>query len=165
MSFHGGGIGACIGAFIHSKNHKLAINKAFDILAICATPGLFFGRIANFINAELYGRTTSVSWGIIFPNSGLIARHPSQLYEAVSEGLLLFLILFLCYKYAYKEGRLFGIFLIIYSLSRFCIEFTREPDAHIGLLFMGLSMGQYLCIIMCFLGGVWFYANNKKLLS
>ena len=165
MSFHGGAIGACFGALKFAKKNQLNILKTMDLLAICSTPGILFGRIANFINGELYGRVTTAPWGMIFPGAGPLPRHPSQLYEAIFEGIALFLILILCIKFAYKQGRLFGIFLVGYSGFRFAIEFTREPDAHIGLLALNLSMGQYLSIIMFIIGGIWIYGTNQSIFS
>ena len=164
MSFHGGALGAFFAVIYSCKKNNLSINIGLDILALCATPGLFFGRIANFINGELYGRTTSVPWGMKFPSGGEITRHPSQLYEAGLEGLLLLVLCFFIFQKFYKKGRVFMTFVIGYSISRFFVEFTREPDAHLGLFAFQLSMGQYLCIGMLLLGGLWHYAQHKKLL-
>lgn len=163
MAFHGGAIGAFAATIVTCKKNKTSIHKGLDLLAICATPGLFFGRIANFINGELYGRPTSIAWGMIFPTGGNIPRHPSQLYEATLEGLGLFILLFLILKYAYKEGRIFSIFVIGYGIIRFFIEFTRAPDAHLGLLALSLSMGQYLSIAMILAGAVWTYGRKNPL--
>lgn len=165
MSFHGGALGAFLGSIYTSRSQKVPINKGLDLLAICATPGLFFGRVANFINGELYGRPTQQLWGIVFPNGGPFSRHPSQLYEALTEGLLLFIILWAIIQYGYKEGRVFFTFVIGYGIIRFLIEFTREPDAHLGVLAGGLSMGQWLSIGMILLGGIWHYARTKHILS
>ena len=164
MAFHGGAIGAFAATIMTCKKNNTSIHKGLDLLAICATPGLFFGRIANFINGELYGRITSAPWGMVFPGGGSIPRHPSQLYEATFEGLCLFVILWAILNYFYKEGRLFSIFVIGYGIIRFLIEFTRAPDAHLGLFAFNLSMGQYLSIVMIILGGFWTYGRNKKLL-
>ena len=120
---------------------NVSIHKGLDILAICATPGLFFGRIANFINAELVGRPTNHPFGMVFPGAGDIPRHPSQLYEAGLEGLLLFVILYWLIQRHYNEGRIFSTSVIGYGVIRFFIEFTRAPDAHLGLLAGQLSMG------------------------
>ena len=164
MSFHGGALGAFFATIYECKKQKTPLHKGLDLLAICATPGLFFGRIANFINAELYGRITNHSFGMVFPNAGTLPRHPSQLYEAGLEGIALFIILFLVTKYAYKEGRIFSLFVIGYGIIRFLIEFTREPDRQLGLLAFQLSMGQWLSILMIILGSTWTYARIKNIL-
>ena len=163
MAFHGGAIGAFAATIITCKKNKTSIHKGLDLLAICATPGLFFGRFANFINGELYGRQTTLPWGMVFPTGGNITRHPSQLYEACFEGIGLFLLLFFILKYAYKEGRIFSIFVIGYGIIRFLIEFTRAPDAHLGLLAFNLSMGQYLSIAMILAGALWTYGRKNPL--
>ena len=164
MSFHGGAIGAFLGTLYSCKKQTISTAKGLDILAICTTPGLFFGRIANFINGELFGRETNHYFGMIFPTGGNSFRHPSQLYEAALEGVLLFIILWVIITKFYKEGRVFIIFVYTYAIMRFFVEFTREPDSHLGLLTFGLSMGQWLCILMVILGGFWNYGHHKKLL-
>ncbi len=164
MSFHGGALGAFFATIYECKKQNIELHKGLDLLAICATPGLFFGRIANFINAELYGRVTNHSFGMVFPNAGPLPRHPSQLYEAGLEGIALFIILFLATNYAYKEGRIFSLFVIGYGIIRFFIEFTREPDGHLGLLALHLSMGQWLSILMIILGSAWTYGRIKNIL-
>ncbi len=164
MSFHGGALGAFAATIMTCKKNNTSIHKGLDLLAICATPGLFFGRIANFINGELYGRVTSAPWGMVFPGGGSMPRHPSQIYEATLEGLCLFIILWAILNCFYKEGRLFSTFVIGYGIIRFLVEFTRAPDTHLGLFALNLSMGQYLSIAMIILGGFWTYGRNKKLL-
>ena len=162
MSFHGGAFGAFFGAWIFCKKNKLSIRKGLDLLALCATPGLFFGRIANFINGELYGRPTDFFLGIVFPNGGHLMRHPSQLYEAFFEGICLFFILFFISKRFYQSGRLFTVFVFMYAIFRFFIEFTREPDTQLGYLFLDLSMGQYLsCLMVVF--GLWWIQYEKNI--
>lgn len=163
MAFHGGAIGAFAATILTCKKQRVSIHKGLDLLAICATPGLFFGRIANFINGELYGRPTSVAWGMIFPAGGNIPRHPSQLYEATLEGFVLFILLAILLKKNYTEGRIFSTFVIGYGITRFFIEFTRAPDAHLGLLALNLSMGQYLSLAMIFLGIIWTYIRRAPL--
>ena len=155
MSFHGGLIGMILGLFFYSWKSKKAIFKITDGIAICAPIGLFFGRIANFVNGELYGQVTSVPWAVIFPTGGKLARHPSQLYEAALEGLLLFTFLnFLAFGLrAWRyPGLLTGSFLIGYGISRIVVEFFREPDISLGYLFWGMTMGQILSIPMLCLG-------------
>ena len=161
MAFHGGALGAFIAALIHCKKHKLSIKKGMDILALCATPGLFFGRIANFINGELYGRATSSAMGMVFPNGGNIARHPSQLYEACFEGLVLGILLLVITKKYYQPGRVFSVFVFGYAIIRFFIEFTRQPDSQLGYLLFNLSMGQYLCLLMIIFG-IWWMNYEKN---
>jgi len=155
MSFHGGLIGVIIAVIYTSKTSKTSLMLLADVVAIVSPVGIFFGRIANFVNGELFGRVTTHPFGIIFPNGGNIPRHPSQLYEAFFEGLLLFLILliFLQFKKIIKSsGILAGCFISIYGFFRFFIEFFREPDNHIGLLYLDLSMGQFLCLPMILTG-------------
>ena len=153
MSYHGGAIGALLGAFLFAKKNKLNIYKAFDWVAMASTIGIFFGRLANFVNAELYGRITQVPWAMVFPGSDGQPRHPSQLYEAFGEGLILGLILWLYKRKNPQPGRMMAVYLMGYGFIRFLIEYTREPNAHIGL-WMGLSRGQLLCVLMMILGGV-----------
>lgn len=155
MSFHGGTIGMIIAAYIFCKRYKLNFLNLTDIIAPVVPIGLFFGRIANFINGELYGRITDSSIGMIFPNSDLMPRHPSQLYEAFFEGLVLFCILayavFKC-KTLKKQGLNLGLYLMFYSIFRITIEIFREPDVQIGFIAGGLTMGQVLSIPLLLLG-------------
>ncbi|MCT4635670.1 MAG: prolipoprotein diacylglyceryl transferase [Rickettsiales bacterium] len=161
MSFHGGLLGVIIASYIFCRIHKVEFFRVMDLLA-CATPiGLFLGRIANFINGELYGRTTEVAWGVIFPNQ-ILPRHPSQLYESLLEGLILFLILFFLYDKIRKfKGMASGLFLLLYSLFRGLIENYREPDLHIGFVFAKITMGQLLSIPMILAGSYIIYYSIK----
>ncbi len=149
MSFHGGLIGVLLAGWLFSRRNGLHPLRVGDVVA-CATPiGLFFGRLANFINSELWGRVTDVPWGVVFPNGGPLPRHPSQIYEALLEGLLLFVILFLLSrKRSLRErpGLLGGIFLAGYAIGRIIAEMFRQPDAHIGFLAGGVTMGQLLSL-------------------
>ena len=157
MSFHGGFIGVCISTWIFTKKNKIPLFQFADIVA-CASPiGLMLGRIANFINGELYGRTTDSYFGMVFPNGGIEARHPSQLYEAALEGLMLFIVLYVLYNFTrakYYAGCITGIFIIGYALARTFVEQFREPDSHIGFLFNTdmLTMGQVLNLPMVLFG-------------
>jgi phosphatidylglycerol:prolipoprotein diacylglycerol transferase len=164
MSFHGGLIGVLTVSLLFTRLHKLSYFAFTDILA-CVTPiGLFFGRIANFVNDELYGRVTDVPWGVVFPRGGNLPRHPSQLYEAGLEGLVLFLILMgLSQIPAVRKrtGFLSGTFLALYAAFRFGIEFFREPDKQLGFLIGGATMGQLLCIPM-FIFGVYLIVRSRK---
>lgn len=148
MSFHGGLIGFAISIYIFCRKNNLDFSKLADMLSCVGPIGLFFGRIANFINSELYGRKTTTSWGVIFPGENF-ARHPSQLYESLSEGLLAFVILqFLFYKtnIRYYKYSLLASFLLIYSISRIVCECFRQPDIHIGFIYTSFTMGQILSI-------------------
>ena len=159
MSFHGGVIGLVSAIIIFALKNKINMFRLADIASCAAPMGFFFGRIANFVNGELYGRvvtdTENVPWAMVFPHAGPEPRHPSQLYEAVLEGLVLFTILFIASRFqAVRErpGILSAIFLIGYATFRFIVEFFRQPDAQIGFLIGGLSMGQLLSLAMV-LGG------------
>jgi phosphatidylglycerol:prolipoprotein diacylglycerol transferase len=164
MSFHGGVIGTTLAILWLARKHKLDWLRVHDYVACCAPFGLFFGRLANFVNGELWGRETRVPWAIIFPTGGDAPRHPSQLYEAGLEGILLFLILwFLFWKTdaRYQPGKLVGAFLLGYGLSRFSLEFVRQPDQGLEHLSWGLTMGQTLTVPMI-LGGTWLIATAKR---
>jgi phosphatidylglycerol:prolipoprotein diacylglycerol transferase len=165
MSFHGGLLGVVIAVIAYAWKNKIPMLRLGDLSAVSATIGLFFGRIANFINDELYGRTTDVPWGVIFPKAGPEPRHPSQIYEAFSEGLLLFILLSFCIRKASIAGRYgttFGIFLIGYGISRFIIEFFREPDVQIGLYANLFSQGQLLCLPMIFIGAALIWNGHRQ---
>ena len=155
MSFHGGLIGIIIAIFLFSRKNKINFFYLSDLVCIVAPIGLFFGRIANFINGELYGRITNFPIAMIYPEIDQEPRHPSQLYEAFFEGLLIFIILILYFKKNNKNlkiGKISAIFLILYSVFRFNIEFLREPDIQIGLIFNYFSMGQILSLPLLALG-------------
>ena len=155
MSFHGGLIGVILAVIYTSKTSKISIIIFSDLISIVSPIGLFFGRIANFINGELYGRVTNNHFGMIFPNGGSLPRHPSQLYEAFFEGLVLFLIMiFLMNRSSIfkSKGCLTASFIFLYGIFRFFIEYFREPDEHIGLFYFNFSMGQILSLPMIVLG-------------
>ncbi|MGB9152191.1 MAG: prolipoprotein diacylglyceryl transferase [Alphaproteobacteria bacterium] len=155
MSFHGGMTGVIVAAILFTRRRKIPFFAFTDLLA-CVTPiGLGLGRLANFVNGELYGRVTDVPWGIVFPRGGDLPRHPSQIYEALAEGLLLLIIMFLLSRQPgirARAGILSGVFLTLYGIMRFSIEFFREPDAQLGFLFAGATMGQLLCVPMIVAG-------------
>lgn len=162
MSFHGGMLGFIASIYLLSRKHKIEFFRIIDLLC-CGIPiGLFLGRIANFINGELYGRVTDVWWGVIFPNTDGLPRHPSQLYESFSEGLILFIIMLLAFRCQLHRFpmMLSGIFLTGYGTSRFIVEFFREPDVQIGYIFTYFSMGQLLCVPMIFVG-IYFMVKSK----
>lgn len=165
MSFHGGLLGVIISSIIFCKLKKIPVFGLFDILACTAPIGLFFGRIANFINGELYGRPTESPIGMVFPAGGPVARHPSQLYEAFLEGLVLFLVLaFLSWKTKArsKPGFLSGVFMIGYGSSRIIVENFREPDAHIGFLFGQITTGQLLSYPMIITGFILLWWSSRE---
>ncbi len=165
MSFHGGALGVIIALFIYSFVKKIPLLRLTDIVCAAVPIGVFFGRIANFINSELWGRITDKPWGIVFPNGGDIARHPSQLYEAILEGFVLFWILLILYLLPvtrHRPGIVTGAFLAGYGIFRMIVENYREPDAHLGFIYGSISMGQILSLPMILLGlGVIGYALIK----
>ena len=155
MSFHGGLIGVLVATFLFARRRGFAFFELTDALAVATPIGLFLGRIANFINAELWGRATDLPWGVVFPTAGPAPRHPSQLYEAGLEGLLLFAVMLWFARRPYGpqiRGRLSGVFLIGYALARIAAEFFREPDVQIGYLSGGITMGQLLSLPMLAFG-------------
>ena len=153
MSFHGGLIGIIFSTYLFSKKNNEDIYIFLDLIAITAPIGIFLGRISNFINAELYGVPTEKPWGVIFPSVDTFARHPSQIYEALLEGLILFLILnLLVFFKRNKFGLISGVFLIFYGLFRIICEQFREPDDHIGYIFNYLSIGTLLSFGMILFG-------------
>ncbi len=162
MSFHGALIGIIIGVYLFSKKKDILTFFMLDIIACVAPIGIFFGRIANFINSELIGKVTNVPWSVVFPLVDRQSRHPSQLYEAMLEGVILFLILnILIFKKKYKVGSSSCLFLIFYGIFRILSEIFREPDAHIGYLFGVFSMGTLLSFLMI-LSGFVIYSILKK---
>ena len=165
MSFHGGLIGVIIASLLFSKKHNMNQFIFLDLVSLTAPIGIFFGRIANFINSELYGRPTDVPWSVKFIIIDNIKRHPSQLYEAIFEGIILFLLLGHFNKKGYLKnpGQISGLFLIFYSSFRFMVEFFRSPDPQLGYIFLNLTLGQVLSIIFLILGGIlFFYKKNEK---
>jgi|TARA_B110000914_G_C15479072_1_gene454695 phosphatidylglycerol:prolipoprotein diacylglycerol transferase len=165
MSFHGGLIGVILATLIFSKKHKLNHFIFLDLIALSAPIGIFFGRVANFINSELYGRPTDMPWSVEFIIIDNVKRHPSQLYEAFFEGIILFLILghFANKEHLKNPGFISSIFLIFYSLFRFITEFFRNPDPQIGYLALNLTLGQYISIIFLIFGGIlFFYKKNEN---
>lgn len=163
LSFHGAVVGLCLGGLYFAHREKISWFEVMDSLALAGAQGLFFGRLGNFINGELYGRPTDSWIGIIFPEGGgLMPRHPSQLYEAVFEGLILVIILWMMKKRVQIYGIISAAFVGGYGFFRFCIEFFREPDSQLGLYFGYFSMGQILCFLMILLSVVLLVAAKKK---
>ena len=163
MSFHGGLIGIIIATYIFSKINKINTFSFLDLISMSAPIGIFLGRIANFINSELYGRETDLFWSVKFIKIDEISRHPSQIYEAIFEGIILFLLLnYLFKKYLYRSsGLISALFLIFYSVFRFFIEFTREPDVQIGYILYNLTLGQILSFVFLIFGLFLFYKKNE----
>jgi phosphatidylglycerol---prolipoprotein diacylglyceryl transferase len=162
MSFHGALIGIIIGTCFFSIKRKISSFFLLDIIACVAPIGIFFGRIANFINAELVGKTSNVMWSVIFPAIDTLPRHPSQIYEALLEGICLFFILnTFIFKKNYKTGTCSCLFLIYYGIFRIISEFFREPDSQIGYLFDLFSMGTILSFLMI-LSGIILFTLVKK---
>ncbi len=163
MSFHGALLGIIVGTYLFSKKKGISIFFMLDIIACVAPIGIFLGRIANFINSELIGKVTNIPWSVTFPLVDSLPRHPSQLYEAMLEGVVLFLILnILIYKRKYKVGSSSCFFLIFYGVFRIIAEFFREPDAQIGYLFDIFSMGTALSFLMVLSGLIILSILKKK---
>jgi len=148
MSFHGGFVGAIIAGWIFSRRKKIPFSVMTDCVAVTVPIGLGLGRIGNFINGELVGRPSNVPWAMIFPDGGPIPRHPSQLYNALVEGLLLFILLWNLRQRGFRDGMISVLFLLFYGICRFFLEFFREPDPQVGFLLGYFTMGQILCFAM-----------------
>lgn len=165
MSFHGGLLGVLLAMVWFARSRQRPWLHVMDFIAPCVPTGLAAGRLGNFINGELWGRVASADlpWGMVFRGAGDLPRHPSQLYQLLLEGLLLFLLLWLYARKARPIGAVSGLFLMGYGALRFVAEFFREPDQHLGLLSLGLSMGQWLCVPMVLAGAVmWRWAVHPK---
>ncbi|MBF0478251.1 MAG: prolipoprotein diacylglyceryl transferase [Candidatus Omnitrophica bacterium] len=153
MSFHGGLLGAVLAFIGFCKKYKLPLWRFGDLFVPAGPLGYMFGRIGNFINGELWGRPTNVPWGMYFPYDPThLLRHPSQLYEALGEGLLMFCILWPMRTWPQLKHKMFFLYLILYGTVRFIIEFFRQPDEQLGVVLWGMSMGQVLCVIMIAVG-------------
>ena len=164
MSFHGGLLGIIIASILFAKKDNQNPFIYMDLVSLVAPIGIFFGRLANFINSELYGTVSNVPWSVIFVKVDNLTRHPSQLYEAFLEGIILFLLLIYFRKknYLLKPGTISGLFLIFYSIFRFFVEFYRVPDEHIGYLAFNLSTGQIVSVVFLIIGTIVFYLKNEN---
>ncbi len=164
MSFHGGMLGVIGSMWWFARSRKRPFLQVADFVAPCVPTGLAAGRLGNFINGELPGRLSDpdLPWGMVFRGAGDLPRHPSQVYQFLLEGLLLFVLLWLYARKPRRTGQVAAAFLVGYGVLRFMAEFFREPDAHLGLLSLGMSMGQWLCIPMVVAGaGLWWWAGNR----
>ena len=163
MSFHGALIGIIIVTIFFSKNKDINPFYFLDLVAVTAPVGIFLGRVSNFINSELYGRETDLSWSVKFIKVDDLNRHPSQIYEAIFEGLVLFIVLNFLYKrLSPQTGLISALFLILYSIFRFVIEFSREPDAQLGFVMMSFTMGQLISVFTLLAGIYLYYLSYGK---
>ncbi|NOQ35217.1 MAG: prolipoprotein diacylglyceryl transferase [Methylococcaceae bacterium] len=163
MSFHGGMLGVFVAMWLFGKKHNCTMLQLTDIITPLTPIGLGLGRIGNFINGELWGKTTDVSWGMMFPNGGSLPRHPSQLYEAFLEGLVLFIIVWIYTNKQRPTMAPTGLILCLYGCFRFFVEFYRLPDSHLGYLALDwLTMGQILSTPMIIIGAGLFYWAHKR---
>tara|TARA_A100001011_G_scaffold394076_2_gene485562 strand:- start:3004 stop:3777 length:774 start_codon:yes stop_codon:yes gene_type:complete len=166
MSFHGGLVGVVISTILFGKKRKIDHYKFLDLISLAAPIGIFFGRIANYINSELYGRVSEVIWAVKFIKIDNLNRHPSQIYEALLEGVVLFLIMNLILKkhYLIKQGLLSSYFLILYSIFRFFCEFFRQPDMHLGFILGIFTLGQMISFVFFLIGLILLYEKKKTYL-
>ncbi len=165
MSFHGGLLGVLAAMWFYARRNQRHFLEVMDFVAPFVAPGLFFGRIGNFINGELWGNVSTVPWAVIFPHAGPLPRHPSQLYEAVLEGIVLFIVVWVFSSKPRKLGAVAGSFALCYGLARFLVEFVRTPDAHLGYLALGwMTMGQILSIPLIAIG-LWLLARKEQVIT
>jgi len=162
MSFHGGLLGVIVAMLIFCRKFKYPVLRLGDVVVAAAPIGLGLGRIGNFINAELWGRTTDLPWGMVFPYAGDLPRHPSQLYEMFFEGIVLFLLIWLLHRLKTREGVPFFSFFLLYGIFRFLVEFVREPDLQLGYLWGGATMGQLLSLPMIIFGMAGLFWLRKR---
>ncbi len=168
MSFHGGMLGVIVAMIWFARSRQRSWLQVTDFVAPCVPTGLAAGRVGNFINGELWGRLSSpdLPWGMVFQGAGDLPRHPSQVYQFLMEGLLLFVLLWLYARKPRLEGQVSAMFLLGYGMFRFIAEYFREPDAHLGILSLGMSMGQWLCLPMICGGiGLWWWASHRHTVS
>jgi phosphatidylglycerol:prolipoprotein diacylglycerol transferase len=161
MSFHGGLLGVIAAMALAARRHKVDFLRLMDFIAPLCPLGIAAGRMGNFINGELWGRPTDLPWGMVFRNAGPLPRHPSQLYEFALEGLTLFALLWWFSSKPRARGQVSALFLIGYGCLRFLAEFAREPDSFLGILALGMTMGQWLCLPMI-AGGIWLFVWSGR---
>jgi phosphatidylglycerol---prolipoprotein diacylglyceryl transferase len=165
MSFHGGMLGVAVAELWFAWSRQKPLLQVMDFVAPCVPTGLACGRLGNFMNGELWGRVAdpSLPWGMVFQHAGALPRHPSQIYQFLLEGLTLFVLLWLYARRERKLGQVTAVFVLGYGVFRFAAEFFREPDAHLGLLSLGMSMGQWLCVPMIVGGALaWGYFGSRQ---
>lgn len=162
MSFHGGLIGCIVAGIIFCRKYRVDFWQVSDLISVTAPIGLGLGRLGNFINGELYGRVTSVPWGMVFPSGGPLPRHPSELYEFLLEGVVLFLIIWFLKDKKLKPGTLTCIFLMLYGVFRFLVEFYRQPDPQLGFVFGPFTMGQALSSGMILCGAAILFYRRRR---
>jgi phosphatidylglycerol:prolipoprotein diacylglycerol transferase len=162
MSFHGGLIGCIIAGLLFCRKYKVSFWETADLAIVTAPIGLGLGRIGNFINGELYGRVTDVPWGMVFPGGGPLPRHPSQLYEFLLEGVVLFIVLWKLKDKGFRPGVLTSLFVILYGLFRFIVEFFRQPDVQLGFILGPFTMGQLLSSAMLIAGLLLFFYRSSR---
>lgn len=165
MSFHGGIAGVIVAAWLYARKFKFKFLAITDLVALYAPIGMFLGRLANFVNDELWGRVTTVSWAVRFPSGGYLPRHPSQLYEAFFEGIILFILLNFLWRYQkvrQTSGIISALFVLMYGIFRILMEQFREPDAQLGFLFGSVTMGQLLSAPLILVGGTVLWLKLKK---
>jgi len=167
MSFHGALVGVLLAGFFYCRRYGLSFLQTADVYVLPVPIGLGLGRLGNFINGELYGRLSHVPWAMVFPDGGPLPRHPSQLYEALGEGVVLFWLLSFGRRRIRRPGGLLALFLVGYGAIRFCLEFFREPDPQLGFVLFGVgTMGQLLCMVMILAGTVvWLLAGRRDSLD
>ncbi len=161
MSFHGGAVGSLLAGYLCCRRHHVSFWQTSDLVTVTAPIGLGLGRLGNFINGELYGRVTDVPWAMIFPGGGPLPRHPSQLYEFLLEGVLLFTILWIAKNKRHVTGSMTALCLVLYGLFRFIVEFFRQPDAQLGFIAGPFTMGQLLSVLTL-LAGIVLYAIRRR---
>ncbi len=161
LSYHGALVGLVVGGYIFSKRNQISWFQVIDSVCLAGAQGVFWGRIGNFINGELYGRVTDSPLGLVFLSGGPNPRHPSQLYEGLWEGLFLTIVLWFVFKKVRTYGIVTSIYLMGYAIGRFSIEFVREPDTQLGYYFGAVTMGQILCLLMFGLGVFAFFMSKK----
>ncbi len=157
MSFHGGAAGVIVAVYLYSRKIKYGFLRLTDLVVLYAPIGIFLGRLANFVNDELWGRVTDVAWAVRFPNGGYLPRHPSQLYEAGLEGVAMFVILNWLWRYPKvrnTSGVVSALFVVLYGFFRIVVEYFREPDAQLGFFFGSITMGQMLSVPLV-IAGLW----------
>jgi phosphatidylglycerol:prolipoprotein diacylglycerol transferase len=164
MSFHGGMLGVMASMVWFARTRRRPFLQVMDFVAPCVPTGLAAGRIGNFINGELWGRVAdpNLPWAMVFRGAGDAPRHPSQIYQFLMEGLLLFVLLWLYARKPRAQGQVAFAFLFGYGVFRFIAEYFREPDAHLGLLSLGMSMGQWLCVPMIVLGALFWFGCGRR---